>query len=429
MKKTILTLLLLTMAFWVHAQNTLSQPEHFIGRRLNASGEVTKEYEANYAYSPEGKLSDFSFPDFSLSSHYTYEDDYLTYELIRHDGGYPLFYEDLSYHYEEGRIKSIFHGWDAMNTNECWIYTYDDNGRLSRKDYGGSPSDITNYFEYDYDYGNGSLTRVEKSYLQTLQGWQAVWAINKINTYQYSDDYTLLSVRTDTYNYQGGGELTGSRLLSYHYSSTGNVEEEITQTLTNGEWVNTSIRRYVYDDQDRVVEQQDGTWSEEDWNITHKVDYEFSDNGNVYTVSFRKKNGDDWVWDVFNNQTIFFDSKLKEQQRALGYFVYEDMNGSASINQFVFNMINTTDPIYLNTGENHQDGCAVYPNPGKDGVNISAPIENAVVRFYDMQGRLLLAKPFDFQTTVNTGEWAPGIYLWEIWNGAQRETSGKWVKE
>ena len=428
MKKIIFILMMLTMAFGAHAQNTLAQPEQFVGRRLNDSGEVTKEYQANYAYSSEGKLLDFCFPDFSLSSHYSYNGDYLTYELVNHSGGYPQFYEDLSYHYEEGRIKSVFHGWDAMNTNECWIYTYDDDGLLVRKDYGGDPSDITNYIEYQYDYGGGSLTRIEKSHLKAFQGWQVVWAVNKIDTFQYSEDYTLLSVRTDTYNYGGGGELTDSRLLTYSYSPTGKVEEETTQTLADGEWVNTSIKRYVYDDQDRIVEQQEGSWSEEDWNITRRIIHQFSDDGSAYTVSFRKKVGDEWVWDVFNNQTVFFDPRLKEQQRALGYFVYEYMNGSAAVNQFEFNMINTVAPVYLSTEENLNEGGAVYPNPGKETAQITTTIENAVVRFYDLQGRLLLAKPFNFQTVINTGDWASGVYLWEIWNGAQKQAAGKWVK-
>lgn len=429
MKKIVLTLMILSIAFYAQAQNILAQPEQILGKQMNVSNEVTRQYEAAFSYSPDGKLSDFSFPDFSITSHYTYEDDFLTYELIEHDGGYPLFYESLSYTYEEGKIKSIFHGWDAMNSNEIWIYTYNDDGRLIRKDYGENSANITNYFEYEYDYGTGCLTRIEKSYIQVLVGWQVIWAIDKINTYQYSEDYTLLSVRTDTFNHEGGGEVTGSTLLSYTYTPENRVEEEVSQTLVDEEWVNTSIKRYVYDTQNRIVEQQDGTWSEGTWCITHKVEYEYSSDGGVFSVSFRKKNGEVWGWDVFNNQKILFEPKFKQQQRALGYFVYEDMNGSANINQFEFHMVNTVSPVYLSTNENSKGCIAVYPNPGKGIARITTLIENGVVRFYDLQGRLLCAKSFDFNTTVNTSDWASGIYLWEIWNNTQKEASGRWVKE
>lgn len=71
----------------------------------------------------------------------------------------------------------------------------------------------------------------------------------------------------------------------------------------------------------------------------------------------------------------------------------------------------------------------VLPNPGKDELTVKAPVENALIRFYDLQGRLLFVKPFDFNITVNTGDWTQGIYLWEIWNGARKEASGKWIKE
>ena len=56
-------------------------------------------------------------------------------------------------------------------------------------------------------------------------------------------------------------------------------------------------------------------------------------------------------------------------------------------------------------------------------------MEDCVVRFYDLNGHLILAKPFDFATDVATDNWTPGLYLWEIWNGTQRQASGKWVKE
>ena len=82
-------------------------------------------------------------------------------------------------------------------------------------------------------------------------------------------------------------------------------------------------------------------------------------------------------------------------------------------------------------GENGEptDIATVQPNPGNGQVRIEAPTEDCVVRFYDLNGRLILAKPFDFATDVDTDHWTPGLYLWEIWNGTQHQASGKWVKE
>ena len=430
MKRILLITIALITAFGGLAQSTrdvIAQPKHFVGRRINTSGEITKEYEAHFSYTEEGKLHGFVFPEYQLTAWFYYTDDYLTREAIQHNGGYPEFSEVLSYYYEEGRIESIFHEWSAMNSDEYWHYTYDDYGRLIRKDYGASQSSIYEYFEYAYE--NGGKTRIESDFVRILQENIFVWAVCRTKTYQYSDDYLLLSVRTDTYN--DDGEITQSKLLTYSYTPFGKTEEQIEQTLVEDEWVNTSIMRYVYDDFERVTEQQNGTWSQDndDWNINKKIVFETNNDDLTYTVSFYKKSGDEWTWDVFANQTLFFESLLKEQQRALGYFMYEDMNGMGNINQFVFDMEFTETPVYLSAQENKGQRCYVYPNPGNDITHVNAPVENAVVRFFDFQGRLIQAMPFDFCTSISTSGWASGIYYWEIWNGTQKEAVGKWVKE
>lgn len=432
MKTKTLLLLGLVITKLLEAQTSsdiIMQPGHFVSRQITNTGEVTKEYDAGFSYSQDGKLSDFNFPDFSLSSHYTYEDHLLANVLTHHYGGHPLFDESLTYQYEDGKIKSFFHGWGAMNRNECWTYTYDENGRLARKDYGTNSSDTINYFLYEYEDDDRTVT--ETSYVQILQGsWQVVWVPNKITTSRYSEDYQLLSVQTDKFNYNGGGEITQSVLLTYLYTPSGRLAEEITQILVEEEWANNAIMRYMYDDLGRVSEQQNGIWSKnlDDWTINQKVVFETSEDGSIYTVSFLKKVDDNWEWDLFNNQTLFFNNVSKSQQQALGYFVYEDMNGSASVNQFEFEMTPTERPFYLSP-EKEEITYSIFPNPGKDNITIKAPVENSVIRFYDLQGRLLLAKPFDFNTTVNTDNWTPGLYLWEIWNGPMKEASGKWIKD
>ena len=85
-------------------------------------------------------------------------------------------------------------------------------------------------------------------------------------------------------------------------------------------------------------------------------------------------------------------------------------------------------PTY-GTVEHESLACCVYPNPGNGNIRIEAPAEGAVIRFYDLQGRLMKAKMFDFQTDINTEDWPIGVYLWEIWYDSQKETNGKWIKE
>ena len=99
------------------------------------------------------------------------------------------------------------------------------------------------------------------------------------------------------------------------------------------------------------------------------------------------------------------------------------------VNQLEVTYAFTGIPNYMDVPQASKTDVAVYPNPGREEVTVRANTERAVVRFYDQQGRLLVSKPFDFSTTVGTGNWTPGLYIWEVWHDTQREASGKWIKK
>lgn len=433
MKKIYLLILYFLPSIWVGAQEpeTIAQPQNIIGRIINAAGEITKEYPASFFYAPNGKLDGFSFPEYGLSSTYNYKNDFLTEILTSHQGAWPFFDEALRYTYENGRVKLESHTWSDMNSNEYITYTYYDNGRLKRKDYASyHPEDVNSCSQFEYE--NEGKTRIETYSTQGFKGSDIVLTPKYRTVCQYDDDYRLLSAQTDNYN--ENGEVTKTRRTLYTFAPNGNLESELSQTLVieflNFHWENNTIHEYLYNDQDILIEQQYGTWSaeQEDWNITKKTVHEYAADNKTYTVSFFKKSGNEWVRDVFAYQELFFGLELKQQQEALGYFVYEDLLGSTQVNQFEFEMNDTPMPTYNATTE-EKTLLNVYPNPGKSTITINAPIENAVIRFYNLQGCLLIAKPFDFNTTIEIGNWIPGIYLWEIWNGNQKAGQGKWVKQ
>ena len=432
MKKiNILLFFALLPTFWLRAQEpaeNIAQPQNCIGRRINSSGEVTREYNASFSYAPDGKLDRFQSSEWGVSSSYAYEDDFLTTVRTRHEGTWPFYSDVLSYTYEDGRIKLESHLWEYMNANEYVEYTYYEDGRLARKDYATyHPEDV--YGCSVFEYLNGGKTRRETYSAQSFQGTSPVVGPKYRITCQYDDRYSLLSEQKDQYD--ASGEVTNSTRVTYTYNAYGRLETEVSQTLDGKGWVNNSIHKYLYDGSGKVAEQQDGTWSAAtaDWNITKKAIHEYSSDGMIYTVSFYKKSGDDWVRDIFNYQRLFFAPELKRQQEALNCFAYEDLLGSAQINQFEFELIHTKKPTYHSVTKTGQPQFNVYPNPGKGDITISAPVENCVVRFYDIQGRMMLAMPIDFNATISTGNWTPGVYVWEIWNGTYKEASGKWVKE
>ena len=430
MKKTLFTIIGTFMAFGLgYAQaldGIIAQPTHVIGRRMNASGEVIKTLSSDFTYDENGRPHTFEFPSYELHTTYIFNGEFFREESTWHDHGHPIIQERLVYTYENDKIKTIGHYWDYENPNELWVYTYGDDGRLARKDYKELEYDSDFYRHYLYEYENGGKTKIQNYWTSwPSQGMR----LRQTIVYDYDDEYRLHTKLVEAYD--ADGELTSSTLDTYTYTANGKQDTQITQVLTEGDWVNSHIMRYVYNENEQVTEQQDGSWSSStnDWNINRRVVFELSEDGTTYTVSFYKKSGDEWVWDMFNNQTILFGDALKNQERTLRFYEDEIGNGHGMINQFEMTFIYTEEPIYMGANENGQTKCCVYPNPGKENITIEAPTEDAVIRFYNQQGQLILARPFDFSTQINTGNWPSGLYFWEIWHEYNRASSGKWVKE
>lgn len=433
MKNSVLTIIIAVMAFSMgYAQQPdgiVSQPTHVVGKRINAAGEVTRTIESDFTYNEDGKPRLFEIHNYDLRTNYLYDEGFLKYETTWHNNGHPQLEEDLHYVYEDGRVKTIEHSWShGYDLTQFWEYSYRGDGRVDRIDYNTDYPYADPDHHYIFEYEDGGKTKI-KNYWTSLPYQGQDMKLRQRTVYHYDDEYNLVSRQTDDYSLEG--ELTGSTLDTYTYIPSGKPDTQITQTLTDGEWVNSHIMRYEYGDNEEVLEQQDGSWSAEtaEWNINRKVVFEYSGDGTTCTVSFYKKNNGEWVWDVFNNQTILFGAALKNQQRTLRFFQNEVYNGLGQINQFEMTLIYTEEPEYMGASDNSQPQCSIYPNPGSGSLKVEAPVEDAVIRFYNLKGQLILARPFDFSTQISAENWPSGVYLWEIWHDNCKEANGKWVKE
>ena len=435
MKKTLLTIILCTVALGIgYAQftdGTVLQPTNVVARRYDASGQLVNEFNSTYSYDESGKLIHYDLPDHVLRSTYYYDDNLLRQEYTEHEGGHPEYSESFLYsYYENNLLRTKDHVWGAMEIDEHWVYDYYDDGRLKR---------IDQKYAYNNDYHMHWLYDYEDEGHTMIENYWTSWEtqgllLRKTTTSHFDDAFYLLDKTIENYSVEG--ELTQTTLTTYTYTPTGKEESEVTQTLTEGEWVNTEIIRYLYDDNERVVEWQVGTWSEEtgDWELTKRTTYEFDEDALTYTVSFYKKDGEEWGWDAYyfylsDPQPVFFESFLQEQEHALRFYGYEPMFECENIGQFVFTLVEMNEPTYEGAEENQELANNIYPNPGNGRVRIESPSENAVVRFYDLQGKLVEARLFSFSTDINTENWPTGIYVWEISHDNQQVASGKWVKE
>lgn len=432
MKKSFFTLMMCAVAmgtgFAQYTEVTTLQPAEVVSRRFDESGQLIKETTSSFTYNDAGKLTDYKFPSHSLTSTYAYNGNYLAEEYVTHMSGHPVYSELLSYSYESGKLTAKSHTWSQLNAPEHWLYTYNREGWLERMDYCESYN-VEYHEHYLYEYEDGGRKKIESYYTSYTD-----YILKSRTEYEYDEAFALLSERKEKYN--ASGEVTQTTLTTHTYTPSGKKETEVTQTLSDGEWVNTDIVRYVYDDSDRVTEWQVGAWSDEtgDWVLTHRTTYEYDLENYKLTVSFYRNVDGEWKWDWYEMlhskvQPLFFEPHLKEVEHALRYYGYDDLFGSEYVSQFEFTMVETERPTYEDVAELTLLRCGIYPNPGHDQMKVEADAVNAVIRVYNTQGQLVMAKPFAFSTEIDAAGWSAGMYVWEIWVDSQKQAAGKWVKE
>ena len=409
------------------AQNpndSIRQPGQVIGRHFDDASNVDSELSSFFTYHQNGKVDKFDFPDYALSTSFDYDGDFMKKEFTCHKAGYPEIEESLDYDYDEnGLLVSKSHTWSFMESNEYWAYQYNGDNRLVRKELGDG-HDTWEFWLYDYE--DGGRQRTESHFTIPFIGHEGILSETTLST--YDESYRLVEELTTAFN--EGGEATGQSRTDFTYHQNGMLELKTTQILTDNGWANSSFVKMQYDGQSRLTEWAAGSWSEasETWEAEKKAVYEYDDDMKE-TVSFYKKIDGEWGWDVFSNHPLFIDPTAQWQQNSMRFYSYEVYLQEGHVNQFEIRYIYTEAPVYLAEPENKVCSTGVFPNPGSDHIKVTAGADNAVVRLYDLQGRLMAARPFDFTTTINAENWPSGIYVWEIWQGSQKLSSGKWIKD
>ena len=80
--------------------------------------------------------------------------------------------------------------------------------------------------------------------------------------------------------------------------------------------------------------------------------------------------------------------------------------------------------------ENKDSEISVYPNPGKDVLNICTALQNARVEVYDTNGRLIHSQALTENVTViDATDWAEGVYVWKVISNGKLAETGKWIKK
>ena len=324
MKKLFVIFFLLAFSTNTVFSQSLFLPHHVVGRNINSAEEITNQYSADFQYDSEGRLSYFEIPQRHLTSNLTYDSLYLsniTTNYYSNGGeGYNFTWTKV-YEFENGLIQTEFYQeYEATYENDnrdYIIYYYNNDNQLIRKEQGSAPDQICHFWTYEYD----DQGKLHSTSYYISWGCPGLTCLSSFSTYQYNDGL-LQEILIEEYDDYGNNIIENKKQI-YTYTEEGKPASEITQTLVEDEWVNSTIYNYIYDTYGIISEQQEGIWSDslDNWDITKKIIHNLSLTNMTYTISFYKKSGEEWVWDKFNKkQTLFFEPELKWQQLEMENF-------------------------------------------------------------------------------------------------------------
>lgn len=121
--------------------------------------------------------------------------------------------------------------------------------------------------------------------------------------------------------------------------------------------------------------------------------------------------------------TFMFYAKNPVKDRVITTVIVDSSDGQR---EFV---VTISDEL-LSVAEVGDKTISLYPNPGKDVLNIRTGLRDAWVEVYDVNGRLIYKQDItDNVTGIDAGGWAEGVYVWKVMANSKEVETGKWIKE
>jgi uncharacterized repeat protein (TIGR02543 family) len=156
----------------------------------------------------------------------------------------------------------------------------------------------------------------------------------------------------------------------------------------------------------------------------------------TYTVTFNSQDGTS-----VPSQTVNYGEKATEPNPVPtkeNYLFDGWFKESSCVNVWNFNVdvVNSDITLYAKwtptTGieDKEVSPLKIYPNPTTDNITIILPedMDEAVVKLYDMQGRLLIIKRISHQDFISVSHFPSGLYIYNI-KMEENEIKGKIVKQ
>ena len=263
------------------------------------------------------------------------------------------------YVYEDGKRTLYVRHCETIyyyNTEDSVMYQYDDQARLIHETrYKRYMNSFYHSNEIDYSYGDSVI---EETVYGLSHGHWGDWVTLERKTQTFGDNDMLLSVETESYE-------KPTTLETYSYDGEGHTTSILTQTLTDGEWVNTKLLEYTYDDGGHLFLAEIKSWQEGEFVHAHRAVYELNEAGYPAVIDFEKWNGEEWVQGTWKAGFYIFKEPYLSRQNA--FLCRTDAK------HIEISYTNTELPAY-DVEEHTTTGDAVvtiYPNPANSMVTIT----------------------------------------------------------
>ena len=301
---------------------------------------------------------------------------------------------------------------------QWWVFAdsttfqYDENGRLILKKYFNADCVHTSTVSYDYGDHEKVITTEQ---LNDNNAWEPLKRVTEV----FTELEDLLSSMTETYC---DGDFSNSTLVTYSYDDQNHCTDILTQKWENESWENVKLAVNSYDDNGNLIIAKLMKWQDGAFVDANRAVYELNEAGYPKVVNFEKWDEDKWVEGTWiSDFYIYSDNHLNRQNKEMC------QTGARRIEIYY---ANTPMPNYkVDDYPIEQDYCIIYPNPTAEmitvlGINLKqAEILNTIGQ------SVTTIKSEGNHLSVDLSGLPGGIYFVRITSGEGRKCVRKVVKE
>ena len=352
--------------------------------------------------------------------------------------------DEFTYDSYGNNTSDIYSSWNP--DTELWEkngkqeFTFS-NGTLTEQVYFQWNPDATIWdpfakWNYNYD-GSGNMTL---AYTYYFDGSDWILASKDERTYNPAGN---ILTQISSYWDESGSEWFYSSKTENSYNGNGSllVSTSFMWDFFSEDWENSYKDEYAYNGSGQQISDISSSWDTgtSQWVNDYKNEFSYDGNMNLVMVLEQEWNGAQWVNSfktdlAYNNAYtgselilpwIFGENVGLIMHMITGATGYE-FNGSTFMlsdrSTYNYSPVNIT-----GIGENNISQAGIYPQPAKGQVTFTWATGNPTYQLgvYDINGRQILVKQIEKNSSVAVDQLAPGMYFYRLSGNNQPMLSGK----